>query len=67
MPDTTPAEPIPLVNEFGFDGIVAKHNDSCYESGKRSGVWLKYKVNKAQAFVIGGYTPDSPLDALIVG
>jgi hypothetical protein len=26
-----------------------------------------YKVNKAQAFVIGGYTPDNPLDALIVG
>ena len=41
--------------------------DSCYESGKRSGAWLKYKVNKAQAFVIGGYTPDNPLDALIVG
>ena len=27
----------------------------------------QYKVNKAQAFVIGGYTPDNPLDALIVG
>jgi hypothetical protein len=25
-----------------------------------SGAWLKYKVNKAQAFVIGGYTPDNP-------
>ena len=24
-------------------------------------------MNKAQAFVIGGYTPDNPLDALIVG
>jgi ATP-dependent DNA ligase len=29
--------------------------------------WLKYKINKAQAFVIGGYTPDNPLDAAIVG
>jgi hypothetical protein len=28
---------------------------------------LKYKVNKAQEFVIGGYTPDKRLDALIVG
>ena len=46
--------------------IIAKRKDSCYESGKRSG-WLKYKVNKAQAFVIGGYTPDNPPDALIVG
>jgi hypothetical protein len=25
----------------------------------RIGAWLKYKVNKAQAFVIGGYTPDN--------
>jgi bifunctional non-homologous end joining protein LigD len=53
--------------EFGFEGNVAKRKDSCYEPGKRSGVWLKYKVNKAQEFVIGGYTPDNPLDALIVG
>ena len=36
-------------------------------SGKRSGAWLKYKVNKAQEFVIGGYIPGNPLDALIVG
>jgi DNA ligase D-like protein (predicted ligase) len=65
--DTTPPELIPLVKEFGFEGIIAKRKDSCYEIGKRSGAWLKYKVNKAQAFVIGGYTPDNPLDALIVG
>ena len=65
--DTTPAELIPLVKKFGFEGVIAKRKDSCYESGKRSGAWLKYKVNKAQAFVIGGYTPDNPLDALIVG
>ena len=44
---------MPLVKEFGFEGIIAKRKDSCYESGKRSGAWLKYKVNKAQAFVIG--------------
>jgi bifunctional non-homologous end joining protein LigD len=65
--DSTQAELIPLVKEFGFEGIIAKRNDSCYESGKRSGAWLKYKVNKAQALVIGGYTPGSPLDVLIVG
>jgi hypothetical protein len=29
-----------------------------YEIGKRNDELLKYKVNKAQAFVIGGYTPD---------
>ena len=55
------------MKEFGFEGVVAKRRESCYEIGKRSGAWLKYKVNKAQAFMIGGYTPDNPLDALIVG
>jgi ATP-dependent DNA ligase len=44
-----------------------RHQRRLYEPVKRSGAWLKYKVNKAQAFVIGGYTPDTPLDALIVG
>jgi bifunctional non-homologous end joining protein LigD len=65
--DTTPADLIPLVKEFGFEGIVAKRKDSCYEIGKRSGACVKCKVNKTQDFVIGGYTPDNPLDALIVG
>jgi ATP-dependent DNA ligase len=56
-----------VVKQFGFEGVIAKRKNSCYESGKRSGAWLKYTVNKAQEFVIGGYTPDNPLDALIVG
>jgi bifunctional non-homologous end joining protein LigD len=37
-----------------------------YESGKRSGACLKSKVNESQEFVIGGYTPGNPLDAVIV-
>jgi DNA ligase D-like protein (predicted ligase) len=65
--DTTPAELIRVVKEFGFEGVIAKRKDSYYESGKRSGAWLKYKINKAQEFVIGGYTPGNPLDAVIVG
>jgi len=60
-------ELIRVANEFGFEGIVAKRKDSLYESGKRSGAWVKYKVNRGQEFVIGGYTPGNPLDALIVG
>jgi ATP-dependent DNA ligase len=35
--DTTPAELIPLVKEFCFEGVIAKRKDSCYEIGKRSG------------------------------
>jgi hypothetical protein len=26
-------------------GVVGKRKDSCYESGKRSGAWIKYRVN----------------------
>jgi bifunctional non-homologous end joining protein LigD len=65
--DASPAELISVVEEFGFEGVIAKRKDSCYEPGKRSGAWLKYKVNKSQEFVIGGYTPGNPLDAVIVG
>jgi ATP-dependent DNA ligase len=70
LSETMQAEPSELVRvarEFGFEGIVAKRKDSVYESGKRSGAWVKYKVNRGQEFVIGGYTPGNPFDALIVG
>jgi len=65
--DATPAELIGVVREFGFEGVIAKRKNSCYESGKRSGAWLKYKVNNSQEFVVAGYTPGNPLDAVIVG
>ena len=62
-----PADLIRIVREFGFEGIIAKRKDSCYESGRRTGAWSKYKVNKGQEFVIGGYTPRNPFDSIIVG
>jgi DNA ligase D-like protein (predicted ligase) len=58
---------IGLAKEIGFEGIIAKRRNSPYESGRRSGAWSKYKVNRGQEFVIGGYTPGNPFDALIVG
>jgi len=65
--DASPNDLIRVAKEFGFEGIVAKRKDSLYESGKRSGAWVKYRVNRGQEFVIGGYTPGNPFDALIVG
>jgi DNA ligase D-like protein (predicted ligase) len=56
-----------FVKEHGLEGIVAKRADSPYEPGKRSGLWSKYRLNLGQEFVIGGYTPGNPFDALIVG
>lgn len=56
------------VKEQGLEGVVAKRKDSLYEAGKRSGVWVKHRVNSGQEFVIGGYTAGSNgIDAIIVG
>src|SRR5689334_241145 len=65
--ETSPAELIQAAKRLGFEGIVAKRKDSLYEPGKRSGAWLKYKINQGQEFVIGGYTAGHPFDAIIVG
>ena len=62
-----PQELTRVVREFALEGIIAKRKDSLYESGKRSGAWVKYRVNKGQEFVIGGYTQGNPFDAIIVG
>jgi DNA ligase D-like protein (predicted ligase) len=62
-----PADLIQAAKELQFEGIIAKHNGSFYEPGKRSLSWLKYKLHRSQEFVIGGYTPGNPFDALIVG
>ena len=56
------------VKAQGFEGLVAKRQDSHYEPGLRSGAWLKMRVNRGQEFVIGGYTVGgSPFDAIIFG
>jgi bifunctional non-homologous end joining protein LigD len=45
-----------VAQEFGLEGLVAKRPNSVYESGRRSGAWVKVKLTRAQEFVIGGYT-----------
>ena len=65
--DAKPADLIRAAKELELEGIIAKRKDSLYEPGRRSGAWLKYKINRSQEFVIGGYTAGNPFDALIVG
>jgi bifunctional non-homologous end joining protein LigD len=65
--ETAPAELIRAAKDKSLEGIIAKQKDSIYEPGKRTGAWVKYRINRGQEFVIGGYTPDNPFDALIVG
>ena len=51
-----------------LEGIVGKRADSIYESGQRSGAWIKYRIASGQEFVIGGHTPGTHgVDAIIVG
>ncbi len=41
----------------GLEGMILKQRGSLYESGARSGRWLKIKNLNEQEFVIGGFTP----------
>lgn len=59
---------IDSVRQQKFEGLIAKRIDSIYESGDRSGAWLKIRVNQGQELVIGGYTVGSHgFDALVLG
>ncbi|MDT8900466.1 non-homologous end-joining DNA ligase [Anaeroselena agilis] len=58
--------------EVGLEGILAKRLDSKYETGKRSGAWLKIKNQRRQELVIAGWVPgrgkrQGTIGALLVG
>ena len=56
------------VREQRLEGVIGKRKDSVYESGQRSGAWVKQRVNLGQEFSIGGFTPGPHgVDAIIVG
>jgi bifunctional non-homologous end joining protein LigD len=66
--DASLAQVIESVRTAGLEGLVAKHRDSPYEPGSRSGAWRKMRLNRGQEFVIGGYTLGaSTFDALVFG
>jgi len=65
--DVKPAELIRAAKELQLEGVIAKREGSLYEPGRRSGAWVKYKINHSREFVIGGYTAGNPFDALIIG
>jgi bifunctional non-homologous end joining protein LigD len=54
--DVEPSELLSVAKKKGLEGIVVKRPDSLYESGRRSGAWLKCKVVAEQEFVVGGFT-----------
>lgn len=70
LPGTSEAV-IAMARRHGFEGIIAKRDQSPYEAGLRSGAWRKIKFHLEQEFVIGGYTnPEGTrkfFGALLVG
>jgi bifunctional non-homologous end joining protein LigD len=66
--DESPQKLIAAAKQAGLEGVVGKRADSRYESGERSGAWVKYKTNKGQELVIGGYKPGANgFEYLLVG
>jgi len=66
--EAAPKELLSAVREQGLEGVIGKRKDSLYQPGKRSGAWIKCRVNRGQEFVIGGYFPGPHgFDSLIVG
>jgi bifunctional non-homologous end joining protein LigD len=64
----TAAQIVDAVRRLGLEGVVAKRRDSRYVPGARSNHWLKFRTDRQQEFVIGGYRPgDHGIDALLVG
>lgn len=57
--------------EQHWEGIVAKRKDSAYQADKRTGSWLKIKLNNAQEAIICGFTKPqnsrSYFGALVLG
>ncbi len=66
--ETSASDMLAAVRQQELEGVIGKRKDSLYEVGKRTGSWIKYRVNRGQEFVIGGYIPGPHgFDSLIVG
>ncbi len=56
---------------LGLEGLIGKRVGSRYETGRRSGAWVKLKTVREQEFVVGGYTAPAGgrthFGALLVG
>jgi len=48
--------------------VVGKRRNSLYRAGTRVTSWLKFKIDKGQEFIIGGYKPDAgTFQSILVG
>ena len=66
--ETSAANMVAAAKQQGLEGVIAKRKDSLYQPGRRTGAWVKYRINRGQEFVIGGYFPGPHgFDSIIVG
>jgi ATP-dependent DNA ligase len=66
--EASTSELIRAIREQRLEGVIAKRLDSSYQPGKRSGAWVKMRVNRGQELVIGGYvTAPNNFDSIVVG
>ncbi|MDP9563275.1 UNVERIFIED_ORG: bifunctional non-homologous end joining protein LigD [Rhizobium nepotum] len=56
--DADPAILLEHVGSLGLEGIVGKHLDQPYRSG-RTGDWVKIKCVESEAFMVVGYEPST--------
>jgi ATP-dependent DNA ligase len=65
LPDD-PAKAWAIVEERGYEGMVAKARESTYRS-EPTGAWVKVKVRHEGVFVVGGYRNVDAFDGVLVG
>jgi len=64
----SPKEILRTIESARLEGIIAKKRNSLYRVGTRVTTWLKFKINKGQELVIGGYKPDAAsFQSVLVG
>lgn len=56
--DVPLSELMRAVSKHQLEGIVTKRASSQYRSGDRTADWVKWRANRGQEFVLGGYVPN---------
>ena len=50
--DRCAAEMLKLAKTHGVEVLIAKGADNVYQPGRRTGLWMKYRFNLGQEFVV---------------
>ncbi len=63
-----PRDVLAHVKKFEFEEVVAKRLDSIYVPGQTSNKWQKYKTQRSDDFLVGGYIHGRyGIEQLVVG